>query len=383
MENAKKNAQRQSLLLGSDENTVGELHDNDVTSYLSIKDDNGNMKKKNTGDGLRTISKYYKYFQPNRFPLYHRPQEGRSGFDEFKGFANRSHTIHYCMVLFILYFVIGILAYSYYFDKWSIQDSMYFTVVTFTTCGYGDLTPNTPAEYVFTTLFLLFGVLVLATVAFGIVFQNLFEAYDNILEKAKGKTNNMFLKRFERTTQIAEQEEENSMWKDFGKAFMGVIPLYLLLFLGALLIGSTEQWSVSQALYFMVVTACTVGYGDLSPSSESMRLFCVFYIPFAVGVTAELFGRITGVYLSHVKENAEKDFLDGRLTLADINRMDRDGDGVVVKEEFIRYFLVSMGKISHEELDGLEALFVKLDATHDGQLSPDDLVEMSTREISI
>jgi Ca2+-binding EF-hand superfamily protein len=81
--------------------------------------------------------------------------------------------------------------------------------------------------------------------------------------------------------------------------------------------------------------------------------------------------------LSYAKEDAENDFLSSRLTLADIDRMDRDGDGVVVKEEFLRFFLVSMGKISHEELDKLEALFERLDATRDGHLSPNDLVEMS------
>jgi potassium channel subfamily K len=370
--------QLQPLLPTSGEDTNGELFDHDVTSYLSTKD-NGNINNTtntSTSDGNELSSKYRKKSQPNRFPLHHRTQEGRFGFDDFKGFADKSKTIYYCFALFILYFVIGTMAYSVFFDKWSFQDSMYFTVVTFTTCGYGDLTPDTTAEYVFTIFFLLFGVLVLATVAFGIVFENLFESYDNILEKAKIQTNKTFLNRFESVTQGAENEQK-SIWKDLRKALIGISPLYILLVLGALLIGSTEQWGVAKTLYFMVVTSTTVGYGDVSPSSESMRMFCVFYIPFAVGVTAELFGRLTGVYLSYAKEDAENDFLSSRLTLADIDRMDRDGDGVVVKEEFLRFFLVSMGKISHKELDKLEALFERLDATRDGHLSPNDLVEMS------
>jgi len=370
--------QLQPLLPTSGEDTNGELFDHDVTSYLSTKN-NGNINNTtntSTSDGNGLSSKYRRKSQPNRFPLHHRTQEGRLGFDDFKGFADKSKTIYYCLALFILYFVIGTMAYSVFFHKWSIQDSMYFTVVTFTTCGYGDLTPDTTAEYVFTIFFLLFGVLVLATVAFGIVFENLFESYDNILEKAKIQTNKTFLNRFESVTQGAENEQK-SIWKDLRKALIGISPLYILLVLGALLIGSTEQWGVAKTLYFMVVTSTTVGYGDVSPSSESMRMFCVFYIPFAVGVTAELFGRLTGVYLSYAKEDAENDFLSSRLTLADIDRMDRDGDGVVVKEEFLRFFLVSMGKISHEELDKLEALFERLDATRDGHLSPNDLVEMS------
>jgi hypothetical protein len=133
-------------------------------------------------------------------------------------------------------------------------------------------------------------------------------------------------------------------------------------------------------MYFTAVTATTVGYGDIAPRTESMRLFCVFFIPFAVGVTAELFGRMTGVYLKFKREEAENEFLNSRLTLADIDRMDRNGDGIVVKEEFMRFFLVSMGKVSHEELDRLEVLFEKLDASHDGKLSIDDLLAMSVAE---
>mmetsp|Transcript_14169 Transcript_14169/g.21268 ORF Transcript_14169/g.21268 Transcript_14169/m.21268 type:complete len:393 (+) Transcript_14169:24-1202(+) len=384
MENAEPSTQNQSLIPDREEDSFGafDSYEHDVTAYLSITDTNRNVQNitsTGTSNGFRG-SKLSRMNQPNRFPVHHRTQEGKTGFDEFKGFAERGHTIRYCMLLFLLYFAIGTLVYSFCFDKWSIQDSMYFTVVTFTTCGYGDLTPDTPAEYVFTAFFLLFGVLVLATVAFGIVFEHIFEAYDEILEKAKAKTDTKFMKQFDssRTTGSAEPEQK-SMMKDFCKSFVGVLPLYILLVLGALLIGNQEHWEVSKSLYFMVVTASTVGYGDFSPSTESMRLFCVFYIPFAVGVTAELFGRITGVYVTYMKEEAENEFLNSRLTLADIDRMDRNGDGVVAKEEFMRFFLVSMGKISHDELDRLELLFTKLDASHDGQLSIDDLVGMSTR----
>ena len=384
MENTEYSKQSQPLIPDREEESFSAFDSyehQDFTAYLSITDSNRNVQNitsTGTSNEFRG-SRLSRTSQPNRFPVHHRIQEGKSGFDEFKGFAERGHTIRYCMLLFILYFATGTLVYSFFFNKWSIQDSMYFTVVTFTTCGYGDLTPNTPAQYIFTTFFLLFGVLVLATVAFGIVFEYIFEAYDKILAKAKAKTNKKFMKQFDSLHVNGTEHVKKSMMKDFCKSFVGVLPLYILLVLGALLIGNEEHWEVSKSLYFMVVTASTVGYGDFSPRTESMRLFCVFYIPFAVGVTAELFGRITGVYVTYMKEEAENEFLNSRLTSADIDRMDRNGDGVVHKDEFMRFFLVSMGKISHDELDRLESLFEKLDETHDGQLSIDDLVGMSTR----
>jgi hypothetical protein len=331
--------------------------------------------------------------QPKRFPIHHRPLEGKAGFEDFKGFSKKSHTIKYCAALFILYFLTGTLVYTFLFKKWSIQDSMYFIVVTFTTCGYGDLTPGSYAETVFTTFFLLVGVLVLATVAFGIIFENLFEAYEAILERAKSKTGKRFLRKFDpRSSSSLSSSISLSSGKDRGAAkgtrlwrslkdeCAAVSPLLLLVIFGALMIGHQEGWNVYSTMYFTAVTATTVGYGDIAPRTESMRLFCVFFIPFAVGVTAELFGRMTGVYLKFKREEAENEFLNSRLTLADIDRMDRNGDGIVVKEEFMRFFLVSMGKVSHEELDRLEVLFEKLDASHDGKLSIDDLLAMSVAE---
>ena len=39
----------------------------------------------------------------------------------------------------------------------------------------------------------------------------------------------------------------------------------------------TEKLTFIDALYFAMVTISTVGYGDLSPSSTSMRVFMVAY----------------------------------------------------------------------------------------------------------
>jgi len=77
---------------------------------------------------------------------------------------NSNHTLIECALFLILYLLIGILAYSILLDSWPIVDSLYFTVVTLTTVGYGDVAPMTWQGRLFTCFFALTGVAILGMV---------------------------------------------------------------------------------------------------------------------------------------------------------------------------------------------------------------------------
>ncbi|MCB0194361.1 MAG: potassium channel protein [Anaerolineae bacterium] len=65
--------------------------------------------------------------------------------------------VAYAALLIIGVVVIGSLGYSL-LEGWSLLDSVYATIITITTVGYGDLTPETPAGRVFSIFFTLIAI---------------------------------------------------------------------------------------------------------------------------------------------------------------------------------------------------------------------------------
>lgn len=88
-----------------------------------------------------------------------------------------------CVLIFLI--VSGTLFY-HIMEKWSLVDSLYFSAVTLTTVGYGDLYPTQDSTKLFTVFYVLVGV---STALYILI--NLFGRYaDMRLEKIGGRIQN-------------------------------------------------------------------------------------------------------------------------------------------------------------------------------------------------
>lgn len=58
----------------------------------------------------------------------------------------------------------------------------------------------------------------------------------------------------------------------------------VLLVVGTVSYRLLEDWSWVDSLYFSVVAASTVGFGDLTPTSDAAKLFTIVYIFVGVGI---------------------------------------------------------------------------------------------------
>jgi hypothetical protein len=80
-----------------------------------------------------------------------------------------------------------------------------------------------------------------------------------------------------------------SLAKDAAFRSMILAAVSLIAF-GTTFYWAAEDWTVTESLYFSVVSLTTVGYGDLVPTTDESRLFTALYLILGVGL---LMGFIT------------------------------------------------------------------------------------------
>jgi voltage-gated potassium channel len=76
----------------------------------------------------------------------------------------------------------------------------------------------------------------------------------------------------------------------------------LLVLSGTLFYWRFEDWSLLDAFYFCIVTLTTVGFGDLSPTTDATKIFTIVYILTGFGVLVAL---LTSVAQQYVRQKAD------------------------------------------------------------------------------
>jgi voltage-gated potassium channel len=267
------------------------------------------------------------------------------------------------LFLFVgLYCIVGVAAF-HNADGWSDLDSIYFSVVTLATIGYGDYVPTTNGQKIFVCFFVVIGISI--CVCFLAFFRLLLDsriAKDHRLMSLK--TMYMIEESLNRTrsiSQLGNREHERSnisplsvshsssssssthhpkaspdsfygqmnmkfaglrsyVWNtthnptqtsepsanssldtirsiyenkyqdDVVRAWQRVcinfLWIFIVVFFGALVMSFVESWSGVDGAYWAVITICTVGYGDVVPTTNSGKVFTIFYVFLGCGVMA-------------------------------------------------------------------------------------------------
>ena len=88
-----------------------------------------------------------------------------------------------------------------------------------------------------------------------------------------------------------------------GKTVAFLSPFFGLILIGAAVVGSIENWTVIESLFFSVESLTTVGFGDLYPTKTSSIWFCIFWLPSSVGFMSLYLSNIAQFYIEISNRN--------------------------------------------------------------------------------
>ena len=74
-----------------------------------------------------------------------------------------------------------------------------------------------------------------------------------------------------------QDADSTSFWDRHSNRILGGSVL-LVLIVGTLVYSVIEDWSLIDSFYFSSIALTTVGFGDLTPSTDFSKIFTVFYI---------------------------------------------------------------------------------------------------------
>lgn len=347
-------------------------------------------------------------------------------------------TLRECLIVFLALLATGAIAYSFIFEQWSILDSLYFTIVLLTTVGYGDITPDTVGGKLFASVFALGGVVVLGLIL-GVVGSQLVEAEIGLNEKVKSKTSRALEAAFtmrggrhrrrekENIEHFIETGEKTRLRSNSASSIESIesvstcssvhdpdspthslsskrgyhpsdeklskkrlpglsviqrhLPGFAPMLVGGAIMALIERWGWHDAIYYCVVTATTIGFGDLTPKEPLGKFCAILFVPIVVAAMGYILGNVATFIVEQRRDKYNKRLWSGEMKIEDIEKLDEAKDGGVSELEYIKFMLVAMNKVDGALFNDLRDQFRQLDMTGDGQITKKDLQIMATRKM--
>lgn len=200
-----------------------------------------------------------------------------------------------------------------------VVDAVYFCIVTMSTVGYGDIVPNSVATKLLACAFVFTG---MALIALGLskAADYLVEKQEMLLVKALHMNQNVG------TVEMLKETETN---RTKYKCLVMFLVLVVVIIAGTVFLAEVEGMSFVDAFYCVCSTITTLGYGDVSFTTEGGRVFAIFWILTGTISLAQLLFYIAELNTERRQKKLVKWVLGREMTKLDLEAADLDDDGVV------------------------------------------------------
>jgi len=270
------------------------------------------------------------------------------------------------MLIVIAYVFFGAIVFRYVDPEYTSQgsnqlfettfvDAVYFSVVTISTVGYGDVVPSDDAGklffsfYILLSLFLLGGVLELTEFFYSI----------DIGEVEEG------------------DDAETIQWftRSRRRLFFNLAVVFILMLLTSVWFTQVEGFTTVDAFYFVVSSLSTVGYGDLAPQTQRSRLLSIFWLTFGTFALLRLVGSLTEVVL----ESRKRRWMEKREQRDEILRQHLSARVSIIGMQNLSETEIIRTYTKRELLQVLNKMeYILFRAQEDGHISLEDLRKLDS-----
>ena len=308
-------------------------------------------------------------------------------------------------------------------------DSFYFAVVTFTTVGYGDMGPTSNAGKIFSIFHSVLGVMMIGS-GFSIILKQVVQKELQAVEAAQKATSDLLVgsvladtdddddnsneaptptpvddnenEEFDISTKkgieaaknkIARTNQEqsakngdDSMVHNRGKRSLKnlMIIWFVAIFtlcIGGVSMGYMENWSGLDSVYWVMITATSIGYGDFSPKTDWGKGVACVFLPFAVGLMSASIGQTVNYFMERRAVEQSKALFMTDFALDDFMHINAKDTDKITRAEYLAFLLIMMKKVDQPLIDRLNTQFDQLDADSNGYLEPVDLEIIKNKKV--
>jgi len=284
------------------------------------------------------------------------------------------------------YLLIGVLVLTTV-EGWGLVLSFYVITQIVTTIGYGDVTVTTDGMRWFMTMYVFFGIALIANIISDVSSQ---------LVKWETKKMRKMLRQAEKQAHgraPADAAQDDHKVKDMNQLIASFMTLLFFVVTWALYFTFVEGCSCSygftkiqgctrancaekgqnfnfaRGIYSGVVTMTTVGFGDFTPKTMHGRLFGIVWMILGVFSFANF---VTN--LAHFIDGLRKEKERAQRMSADLFRhLDTNGNGTLSIAEFQSFFLLKQGIVTKSDLKHVQRVFTALDKDGTGGISLDEI----------
>ena len=319
--------------------------------------------------------------------------------------TRKNNQMLFCgLFIFIFFILFNSYLMSHVENEWSLSKSIWFTIITISTVGFGDIIPLTQTGLIINCITITIST-ILFSLIFGYLINYLINYNDHKTKREKIKNNIYHLKRLPSVeSQQFHDDDHDEIWSDIYqnnlilngmkmrqkkliKTFLkSLILLIFLIFIGSMYFyyfeNENNTISYIKCLHFIFVIMSSVGY-ELIQNEISLlgEIIVIIYIFIGIITLTTFTTLITDYLRNESRDNQIMKILNNTFILNenDLYKFDIDGDGKITKFEFLCIMLLITNETSYKFIKKILKKFNELDKDNNGIISIPDLQTCITK----